>query len=219
MSPEKNNKGSADRRITRYTARIEAGGLADFPKESITAVILTGLPDTAHLTGGFALGRGAWAVRAEDMNALGVFSSAASRDVLSAGLTVLMHGTSGEPFPISRSSALILDPASVDGGDSGLTVVPLDLSELVQTVTVGRALYDLTISGLPVGAAMTRGVANIDGSWTLSARELRAGPVSVELPKMIGGSIVLTCAAMTIGSQGDLEQRTRWTTVVVDGRS
>ena len=94
--------------------------------------------------------------------------------------------------------------------------MPLDLEQIVESLLVGRLLYDLTVSGLPAGAALTHGEANIDGSWTLSARDLRAGPVAVELPQTFQGSLILAFAAMTAGPFGDIELRMRWTTVEVE---
>ena len=63
MTAKSDDNGSDDGRIVRYTARSGLEGPAEFPSDAVAAVILTGLPDTARLSGGFALGRGAWASR------------------------------------------------------------------------------------------------------------------------------------------------------------
>jgi hypothetical protein len=191
--------------------------LEALPDDTVVAVIVTDVPEDSGLIGGYELGRGAWAIRPDSIDDLGIVAAPEAEDAFAANVTVLLRDPTDAPKLVSRTGELVLSPpASVRVGEGDEhRVVSLDLAGLVGSLLTGRALYDLTVSGLPDSATLTRGEANDDGSWSLTARDLRAGPVAIELPGTWCGRILLSCAALTIGSQGDLEQRTRWTTVEV----
>ena len=85
-------------------------------------------------------------------------------EIIDGIVTSLEPTTGGEFPPITAPSLSVSAAAGLEDG-----TIPLAIT--VGAINAGAEL-EVTISGLPVGAALSAGVANADGSWTVASDDL-----------------------------------------------
>ena len=154
--------------------------------ESITEVVISGVPSGAVLSAGTDLGDGSWTVPPADLPGLTLTPEAGSNDDFN-----LMGIISNAPFDIIPN-LMVTATSTEDGGDTATTVsslnvvvtggvtapvvtiepvsgaedtaIPLDIAVSLTTADLGESITDVTISGLPDGAVLSAGTDNGDGT-------------------------------------------------------
>ncbi|MBO9507614.1 Ig-like domain-containing protein [Thalassospira sp. A3_1] len=162
------------------------------------SITISGVPDGATLSAGTDSGDGTWTLDVADLD----------------GLTI----TPGENF--SGSFDLTVSVSTIDGTDSAVVVeeITVDVAGVADAPTLefsdasgsedsaialdidagltdGSEVLTATISGVPDGATLSAGTDNGDGTWTLSAEELKG--LTITPANDFSGSFDLTVTAQS----------------------
>ena len=145
--------------------------------ETITSVVLSGVPSGATLSAGIDNGDGTWNVDPADLAALTVTPPAHFSGSLGMSIDVTTQDgadttVTSESFTVTVDA--VADQASITandvGGSEDSPAIALDLG--VSLVDSGETLESVTITGVPAGASLSTGTDNGDGTWTVDAADL-----------------------------------------------
>ncbi|USE34331.1 tandem-95 repeat protein [Endozoicomonas sp. SCSIO W0465] len=149
-----------------------------------------------HDEGIYALGSGGWIDQAHHYTLTIPVDPNAGQVSLGFGST-LNEARSNESWGIDNLNLAITGSTSDAIGLAG-TAIPLEVtSALVDTD--GSESMSLTFSGLPLGAMLSAGQQNQDGSWTLSAADLDA--LTITPPLHFNGMMSLTVTATSVETE------------------
>jgi large repetitive protein len=190
-----------------------SAGLVDISPTTSLSVVIDGLPAGATLSAGIQNPDGTWTLTGDQL----------------VGLTLAPAPDSGEDFTLTvRATAYdslagteatttatllvevidVLDaPALTVAAASGFedTVIPLSISAGLTSLSPTTSL-SVIIDGLPVGASLSAGTQNADGTWTLTGGQL-AGLTLTPAPNS-GEDFTLSIAARAYDSLTGTEATT-----------
>ena len=142
--------------------------------ESITSVVISGVPTGAELSAGTDNGNGIWTLEpghlagltvtpppdnAADFS-LTVTATATEADGGDAATTIASFGV--EVAAVADAPVVTVSSATGDVN----TTVPLDLSSTVADADGSESITSVVISGVPAGAALSHGSDDGNGNWT-----------------------------------------------------
>jgi len=184
--------------------------LVDTDGSEVLSVTIAGLPAGASLSAGLNNGDGSWTLTAAQLAGLKLHTAAGVSGDLH--LTVTAHALDGGIGPCNQSLAetsaaltVHIQPEIVPPALSlpDLTVVEhgsalLDLG--VGLAGIGLAAdVSLTVAGLPVGASLSAGIHNQDGSWTLHADQLLGLRLTPPADSLDDFTLTVTASATVAG--------------------
>ena len=154
-----------------------SAALTDMDGSETLEIMIAGVPSGAVLSAGVNNGNGTWTLTPAQLTNLTItppanFSGSFSLDVLAISHennssayanTQLNVNVSG----IATTPILSVNPAS--GNED--TPIPLSISAAL-TDNDGSETLSITISGVPLGATLSAGINNGNGSWTLTPAQL-----------------------------------------------
>jgi len=142
--------------------------------ETVSSILLSGVPGGASLSAGTDNGDGTWSLLPGDLEGLtltpptdysGTFTVAVSTLSSDGGVTTGSFGVSVNPI----GDTPVVAAADVTGVEDGAIALTLAASMPAGT----RETVDyLTVTGVPDGAVLSAGADNGDGTWTLSPDQL-----------------------------------------------
>ncbi|MEQ9617358.1 MAG: Ig-like domain-containing protein [Phycisphaerales bacterium] len=203
---------------TAIALDIDADLIDTDGSETLT-VTLSGVPDGAALSAGTDLGGGVWSIDPDDLAGLEITPPTN----YSGDLTITINATSTEPNgdtattsqDVTVSVEAVADAPTLSAGDvSGDedAAIALNIASAL-TDTDGSETLSVTVSGVPVGASLSAGVDNGDGTWTLTSGQL-AG-LSITPPADFSGSFDLDVTSTSTEPNGDTATTTDSFTVNV----
>ena len=182
-------------------------GLAGIATDDVLTVTVDGLPVGANLSDGTVNPDGSVTLSAEQLDGLTILPPPDYVGDIPLSVTVTVTNPLGESQDITATLPVtvtqILDgPALAVLPAIGLedTEIPLDIATGLVGAVVGDELL-VTIAGLPVGASLSSGTVNADGSVTLYAEELTG--LTLTPPPDFAGDIPLTVTAEVTNLLGE----------------
>ncbi len=177
-----------------------SASLTDLDGSESLSVTVSGVPEGAMLSAGTDNGDGSWTLTGEQLEGLSVtppgdFSGEFDLAVTATTTDGTDTATVSETLTVSVDA--VADAATVEASDaSGFEdgVIALDLSASLAD-NDGSESLSITISGVPEGAALSAGVDNGDGSWTLTPEQLEG--LAVTPPANSDADFVLSVSATT----------------------
>ncbi len=183
---------------------------ADTDGSEVLSIEISGVPDGAVLSSGTNNGDGTWSLTSDEFADLSI-TPPVNSDV-DFDLTVTVTNVDNNEDTISLEATVsvdveaIADAATLTATNAtGLedTPIALDIASSLND-TDGSESLSITISGVPEGATLSAGTANIDGSWTLTSEQLDGLTVTPGLH--VSGEFNLTVTATTTeAANGDTE--------------
>ncbi len=147
--------------------------------ESITGIVISGVPSGAALSAGTNNGNGTWTLTPAQLNGLTITPPANSDADFS--LTVKATSTEATGGSASTTTATLSVTVNAVADTPTVTVtaatgnedsaIPLNIAAAL-TDTDGSESLSITISGVPNGAALSAGTNNGNGTWTLTPAQL-----------------------------------------------
>jgi hypothetical protein len=146
--------------------------------DSITEVTIAGVPNGATLSAGTDNGDGTWTLSPNDLTGLQITPPANSNVDFTLQVSATSEDVDPETGAVTTTSTAVDLPVTVLGvaddptvsagnvsGDED-TAIDLDISAGL-TDTDGSETLSVTIAGVPVGAVLSLGTDNGDGTWTI----------------------------------------------------
>lgn len=172
--------------------------LSDTDGSESLEIIVGNIPAGASLSAGINNGNGTWTLTATDLAGLLFIPPAHWGGQVDLSITaVATENMSSVSAHLDLSVTItgvadipLLNVHAVSGVED--TPVQLDISSSLAD-TDGSENLSLTIAGLPLGAALSSGINNGNGTWTVSAAQLPG--ISVIPPSNWSGSFILTVTA------------------------
>ncbi|CCH48890.1 Ig-like domain-containing protein [Pseudodesulfovibrio piezophilus] len=188
--------------------------------ESITDVVVSGLPAGATLSAGTDNGDGSWSLAPADLEGL-ILSPPADSNV---DFTLTVTSTAREPNGSTAQSVAML-PVSITGVADTPTVTTIDAEGNEDSwiqVQAGGALTDtdsseslsFSITDLPTGASLNVGTQNPDGSWDVSSEDI--GNLYVRPPSNYSGTFDITVTSLATENDGDIATASEPVSVTVN---
>ncbi|WP_420904927.1 hypothetical protein [Candidatus Magnetaquiglobus chichijimensis] len=177
-------------------------------------VYIEGVPEGATLSAGEDLGDGRWELRVEDLKDL-VLSPPENSDV-DFSLTVRSVVTEPQTGETSTTTQTVNVEVQADADQPTLAVsdvsgtedqpIALNISSLL-TDTDNSESLSITIGGVPDGAALSAGIDNGDGTWTLTPDQLTGLEITPPANSDVDFQLTVT-ATSTEAENGDTAVRT-----------
>ncbi|MEO5347487.1 MAG: Ig-like domain-containing protein, partial [Magnetococcus sp. YQC-9] len=153
--------------------------LTDTDGSESLSITIAGVPDGASLSAGIDNGDGSWTLTPDQLTGLAI-TPPANSDV-DFKLSVTATSTEGENQDTAIRTGTIDVSLAADADQPTLVLsnavgtedqpIALNISSLL-TDTDGSESLSITIAGVPDGAALSAGIDNGDGSWTLTPDQL-----------------------------------------------
>jgi hypothetical protein len=189
---------------TAIALSITSGLAATDGTESLS-IQITGVPSGATLSAGTLNADGSWTLTPAQLTSLSLNAPAAGSFAGTANLTVTATATETDGSVASTSAALPVAIAgvataptlSVQGasGNAG-TAIALTIASAL-TATDGTENLVVKIAGLPVGASLSAGTHNSDGSWTLTPAQLTGLTLTAPVGSFAGTANLTVTATAT----------------------
>ncbi|MDQ0537419.1 hypothetical protein QO018_006323, partial [Azospirillum picis] len=184
--------------------------LRDTDGSEVLSVTIAGLPAGASLSAGLNNGDGSWTLTAAQLAGLKLHTASGFSGDLH--LTVTAHALDGSIGPCNQSLAEASASLTVHVQPElqlphlslpGLTVLEhgsalLDIGVGLAGLDLG-ATVNLTVAGLPVGASLSAGIHNQDGSWTLHADQLLGLRLTPPADSLDDFTLTVTASAEVAG--------------------
>ncbi|WP_148293598.1 Ig-like domain-containing protein [Azospirillum sp. B4] len=162
------------------------------------SVTISGLPAGATLSAGTDNGDGTWTLTAVQLTGLTITPPADYSGTLTLGVTAHAE-LAGVEATTSANLAVTVTPVA---DAPTLAVLPaIGLEDQPIALTIGAGLVapaagetlSVTIAGVPVGATLSAGTDNHDGTWTLTTAQLTG--LTLTPPADYNGTVTLTVTA------------------------
>ena len=183
------------------TTRLDTDG------SELVSITADGLPDGAVLSAGSRNDDGSWNLTIDELKGLTVTPSADSDKDFTIHFTATTverenGNTAVSEFSVPVSVAAVVDgvtveSAAVTGRED--TAIALDISATIGD-SDGSEASTVTISGVPVGAVLSAGSENDDGSWTLTTDQLKG--LSITPPANTADDFTLTLTTVSREAAG-----------------
>ncbi|MHB1219760.1 MAG: beta strand repeat-containing protein, partial [Alphaproteobacteria bacterium] len=193
--------------------------------ESISSIVISGVPAGAVLSAGTDNGDGTWTLTPAQLAGLTVTPPANSDEdfalTVSVTATESAGGSATTTAAINVTVAAVADaPVVTTSPASGGEDSPIALNiGAALTDTDGSESLSITISGVPAGAILSAGTDNGDGTWTLTPAQLGGLTitpppgsdtdfdltVSVTSTEANGGDAATTTASLAVSVTGDAD--------------
>ncbi|MEC4592382.1 Ig-like domain-containing protein [Nitrospirillum amazonense] len=187
---------------------IAAGIAAPAPGETLT-VTVSGVPVGATLSAGTDNHDGTWTLTGAQLSGVTLTPPADYHGTLSLGITA--HATlAGVEATTNASLSVTVLPVADIPNLAVLPVVGLEDHPIALTITAGIATpavgetLSVVVTGVPVGATLSAGTDNHDGTWTLTGAQLTG--LTLTPPADYHGTITLgvTAHADLAGAQASV---------------
>ena len=207
---------------TTISLSIEAS-LADIDTSEALSITVSGVPAGAALSAGTDNGDGSWTVTPEELAGLEFVPPANA----SGDFTLTVSASATEIDTGDTATSVTTIPVSVTGVADVPTLTALPAAGFEDSaiaLAINAALVDsdssevlsVTISGMPLGSSLSKGLYNGDGSWTLTPDQL----TDLELipPANASGSFTLkVIATSTEIDTGDVATSIATMPIIVSG--
>ncbi len=195
------------------------GNLNDVGGTEVLTFLISNVPAGASLSAGIDNGDGSWSLSDTDVIGLQFIPPVNWSGI--ANLTVTAISTEGATSSSTMAPLVVTITGVADmpllnaGNSSGNedTNIPLSLSAALTDLD-GSETLTIVIDGLPAGAALSAGILNPDGSWTLTQSQLSG--LSFIPPSNWSGSASLSISA-TASEDGTTATASSTFTVTVTG--
>ena len=142
----------------------------------ILSVTIAGVPTGAFLSAGTQNPDGIWTLSAAQLTGLTVTPPANSDLDFSLSVTATSRDGSAAPASVTTALPVTVDPVSdmptlsvISTRGFEDTAIPIDIRA---ALTDTSEVLSVTIAGVPTGGALSSGIHNADGTWTLTAPQL-----------------------------------------------
>lgn len=165
--------------FAEYPLDISAG-LTDTDGSETLSVTIADLPEGATLSAGTENSDGSWTLTPDDLDGLTLTVPVGTDDfdleitattVENDGDTASVSTTIGVDVPVGddTAEAPTLEVDAATGAEDNAIALDIDAA---LTDTDGSETLSITISGVPVGAVLSAGADNGDGTWSLTSGQL-----------------------------------------------
>ena len=190
--------------------------------EQIDTILISGVPAGALLSAGTDNGDGTWTLTPAQLVGLQITPPPGSDEDFTLTVTaVAAEGAGGTAATIAtfevNVSGVAGGPqvvASSIGGEED-SAIPLNIDVQLADLDGSESITDITVSGVPVGAALSAGTDNGDGTWTLSVAQLEG--LTITPPANSSDDMELTVSATSSETDGDSATTIATLGVVVTG--
>ena len=176
--------------------------------ETITDITVSGVPSGAQLSAGTDNLDGTWTLTPADLAGLTVTPAADS----DADFTLSVSATSAETDGGSATTVASLDVTVTgvadvpsvtvaDAAGAEDSAIALDITAVLTDVDGSETITDVTISGVPLGAQLSAGTDNLDGTWTLTPADLAGLTVTPAADS--DADFTLSVSATSTEAEGD----------------
>jgi Ca2+-binding RTX toxin-like protein len=193
---------------TVFPLNIDAA-LTDTDNSETLSITVAGLPEGATLTAGTQNADGTWTLTADQLEGLKLFVPGDADQNFALTVSATATENDGDTETVSVSVAVGTEDVIADDptfavtdatGDED-TAIPLDIDAAL-TDTDGSEVLSITIAGVPVGAVLSAGTKNADGTWTLTEAQLD-GLTITPAPNSSGDFALTVTATVTNLASGD----------------
>ena len=174
-----------------------AATMLDDTNETITSVIVSGVPEGAVLSAGTDTGDGTWSLTVNDLQGLTLTPPQDYNGAFNLGVSVISSDGGVATDSLSVHVGAVADVpvlAVTDVAGSEDTAIALTIAAAMPSDT-NEILASVILSGVPDGAILSTGTDNGDGSWTLNPDQLSG--LTLTPPNDYSGSIGLTVNAIS----------------------
>ena len=198
-----------------------AAALGDTDGSETLTVTISGVPQGASLSAGTNNGGGSWTLTAAQLNGLLISPSADYSGTVTLQVTATAHESNGGATSsltrnltvnvnaVADAPNLVTQAAS--GYENGL--VSLD-SRITASLNDSSETLSISIGGLPQGAALSAGIENSDGTWTLTREQLVG--LTLSPPPNSTQDFTLTVTAVSREANGSTAQVVRTLPVTIE---
>ena len=186
-----------------------SAALNDLDGSENLSITFANVPDDATLSAGIDNGGGTWTLTPSQLQGLTITPPPNSDGDFTLTVTATStESENGDTFALTAQipvsvTAVADAPTLVVGPAAGAedSAIPLDVTAALADLD-GSEVLSVTISGMPSGAVLSAGTANVDGSWTLTPAQLQG--LTITPPPNSDGDFTLTVAATaTESDNGD----------------
>ncbi len=196
-------------------------GLTDTDGSESLTVTIVGVPVGAEFSAGSSLGNGMWSVPAADLDGLSIRPPTNFDGVMDMAMRATSTENDGDsatmelPFTVTVDAKADVPTVSV-GTAAGLedTDIALDISAAITDLD-GSETLSITIGNVPVGAELSAGSMNNDGTWTLTGADLDG--LTITPPYNSNEDFSLSITAMATEGNGDTSTTSATMNVAVAG--
>ena len=149
--------------------------MPDGTGETISSIVISGVPDGATLSAGTDNGDGTYTVTADQLEGLTITPPLDSNDDFTLGVTATSTDGTVTTADVAVDvtavgDAVDLETSAASGAEDG-TAIALDIAASMPDGT-GETISSIVISGVPDGATLSAGTDNGDGTYTVTADQL-----------------------------------------------
>lgn len=188
--------------------------------ESISKIIITGVPTGTTLSAGTEVSAGQWELTPAELTGLTLSPTPDSNVDFTLTVTSIAVEPNGSTaqnvasLPVSiLGDADLPGIATSDASGNEDTWIPLTISGNLTDVD-GSETLSFIVDGLPNGAQLNLGTQQPDGSWTISAGDI--GNLSIRPPGNFSGTFDITATSVATENDGDVATNSAPITVTVD---
>lgn len=214
--------GVSTEMFAEYPLDISAG-LTDTDGSETLSVTIADLPEGATLSAGTENPDGSWTLSPDDLDGLSLTVPVGIDDfdleitattVENDGDTASVSTTVGVDVPVGdvTADAPTLEVDAATGAEDGAIALDIDAA---LTDTDGSENLSITISDVPVGAVLSAGTDNGDGTWSLTSEQLDGLAVTPPADSDVNFDLTVT-ATSTEENGGDTATTTATIPVTVN---
>jgi hypothetical protein len=185
-----------------------AAALTDTDGSEALGIQIANVPTGATLSAGVKAGNGIWMLTPDQLPGLTITPPAGSTTGFALSVTAVSSEDNGTAATTTKTlnigidadttaSAPTLTVAPATGNED--TAIPLGITAAL-TDTDGSETLGLTIAGVPKGAALSAGIDNGNGSWTLTPAQL--ANLTITPPTNADATFTLSVTATSTESNG-----------------
>ncbi len=177
-----------------------AAALIDTDGSEILSIIIGNLPDGATLSAGIDNNDGTWTLDASQLANLTITPPPYESGTFNLHVMAISseNGTTAQTslnLPVTVKAMADMPNLSVQANISGTEDTPIPLSISADlTDTDGSESLSILVSGMPVGAHLSAGTYNHNGTWTLTAAEITG--LTLTPPANYSGNFTLSISAI-----------------------
>ena len=151
-----------------------AASMPDGTGETISSIVISGVPDGATLSAGTDNGDGTYTVTADQLEGLTITPPLDSSEDFTLGVTATSTDGTVTTADVAVDvtavgDAVDLETSAASGAED--TAIALDIAASMPDGT-GETISSIVISGVPDGATLSAGTDNGDGTYTVTADQL-----------------------------------------------
>lgn len=188
--------------------------------ETITGVVIRGVPDDASLSSGTKNTDGSWSLEPGQLEGLTLTPPADSNDDFTLSVTTTATEPNGSTSSTTASLPIIIsgvadDPSlqTEDAAGKEDKPIALDIGGALGDTDGSESLH-FEISDLPDGAKLSHGTQQANGTWIVNPADI--DDLTITAPKNFSGEFDINVASVSTENDGDIARVEAPITVSVD---